>query len=129
MRVVTELSFFLENKSGVLAAVCKNLREEGVNLEAISVVDHIDHAIVRMVVPKPAKATAVLAARDLPVITKEVLQIDLTNRPGALEDVARRLARARVNIDYLYGTVGIATRARLYLRVNDLKKARRALER
>ena len=129
MKVVTELSLFVQNKPGVLAEICTDLKAAGVNIEAISVVDHTDHGVFRLVVHERRKALHALERRGLLVIEGEVLQVDLANYPGALETLARRLSRAKINIQYLYGTVGISTRARLFLRVSDLKRAKRLLGR
>jgi hypothetical protein len=129
MKVATELSLFLENKPGVLADVCADLKKKKINIEAISVVDHIDHALVRMVVSEPRKAVHTLEAAGCLVLSTEVLQVDLPNRLGALGDIAGRLGRAKVNIDYLYGTVGDGAKASLFLRVDDVRRAGRALAR
>ena len=60
MKVEKQLSLFLENKPGTLAAVCQALADEAVNIYAISVVDAVDHAVVRMVVSDPTKAITLL---------------------------------------------------------------------
>jgi hypothetical protein len=61
-------------------------------------------------------------------LTSEVLAIDMPDRAGALADIARRLARAGVNIEYAYGS-GPARegRAVAYMHVSDLRKAQAAL--
>jgi hypothetical protein len=127
MTTATELSLFLENKPGVLAAVCRDLKRQKINVEAISVVDHVDHALVRMVTSDPRKAIHVLERAGVLVITKDVLRVRLADRPGALGDIAARLARSKVNIEYLYGTGGGDSTATLIVRVNDLARAKRAL--
>ncbi|MBI2964494.1 MAG: ACT domain-containing protein [Deltaproteobacteria bacterium] len=129
MRTATELSLFLENKPGTLAALLADLKKHHVNLEAISVVDHTDHALVRLVVADRKRALDVLEGAGLLVIDAEVLRIEASNRPGALGEVCARLAKAKINIQYLYGSVGISTRACLFLRVSDPKRAQRLLER
>jgi hypothetical protein len=129
MKTATEVSLFLENKPGALAAILADFKKAVVNVEAITVVDHTDHALVRMIVTDTRKALTVLEGAGLLVITSEVLRIEASNRPGALGEVCTRLAKANVNIQYLYGSVGISTRACLFLRVSDVKRAKRILER
>jgi hypothetical protein len=63
------------------------------------------------------------------VIEATLLRIEASNRPGALGEVCARLARAKINIQYLYGSVGISTRAYLFLRVSDVPRAKKLLER
>ncbi len=127
MTTAIELSLFLENKPGVLAAVCRDLKREKINIEAISVVDHIDHALVRMVTSDPRKSIHALERAGVLVISTEVLRVRLDDRPGALGEIASRLARSKVNIEYLYGTSGGDSAATVILRVDDLSRARKAL--
>lgn len=129
MKTATELSLFLENKPGALAAVLADFKKRHVNLEAISIGDHTDHALVRMIVTDKKKALDILEGTGLLVIEAAVLRIEASNRPGALGEVCARLARAKINIQYLYGSVGISTRACLFLRVSDMNRAKRVLER
>jgi hypothetical protein len=129
MKTATELSLFLENKPGALASVLADLKKRQVNLEAITIVDHTDHALVRMIVGDKKRALEALEGAGLLVIAATVLRIEASNRPGALGEVCARLARAKINIQYLYGTVGISTRACLFLRVSDVTRAKQVLER
>jgi len=109
--------------------VLADFKKHHVNLEAISIVDHTDHALARMVVTDKRRALEVLEGAGLLVIAADLLRIEAANRPGALGEVAAKLARAKINIQYLYGSVGISTRANLFLRVSDIKRARKVLGR
>ena len=129
MKTATELSLLLENKPGTLAAILADFKKHRLNLEAITIVDHTDHALVRMIVTDKKRALHVLEGAGLLVIEAGVLRVEASNRPGALGEVCDRLARAKINIQYLYGSVGISTRACLYLRVSDLARAKKVLER
>jgi len=129
MKTATELSLFLENKPGALAAILADFKKHQVNLEAITIVDHTDHALVRLIVADKKRALHVLEGAGLLVIEASVLRIEAANRPGALGEVCDRLARAKINIQYLYGSVGISTRACLFLRVSDLNRAKKVLAR
>ena len=129
MKTATELSLFLENKPGALAAILADFKKHQVNLEAISVVDHADYALVRMIVSDRKRALDVLEGAGLLVIEATLLRVEASNRPGALGEMCTRLAKAKINIQYLYGSVGISTRACLYLRVSDPARAKRVLER
>jgi hypothetical protein len=129
MKTATELSLILENKPGALAAILADFKKNHVNLEAITVVDHTDHALVRMIVGDRKRALDLLEGAGLLVIEATLLRIEASNRPGALGEVCARLARAKINIQYLYGSVGISTRAYLFLRVSDVQRAKKLLER
>jgi hypothetical protein len=131
MEVERQLSLFLDNRPGVLAAVCRDLAEHRVNIEAITVANLVDHAVVRMVVSDAHAAVHLLEARGVLVILSDVLAIELPDRPGAIGALAERLGRADVNIDYMYGSSrgNRAGRPTVFLRVADLTRARRALAR
>ena len=80
MKTATELSLFLENKPGALASVLADLKKRQVNLEAITIVDHTDHALVRMIVGDKKRALQVLEGAGLLVIAATVLRIEASNR-------------------------------------------------
>jgi hypothetical protein len=128
MKVVKQLSLFLENKPGTLAAVCHALAEAVVNIHAISVLDAVDHAVVRMVVSDPHKAIHLLGERGVLVVERDVLMLAGRSRPGALAGIARTLADHKINIEYAYSaTLPGASRGVLILRVDNLAKAKRCL--
>ncbi len=128
MKVEKQLSLFLENRPGTLAAVCRALARAGINIFAISVLDAVDHAVVRMVVNDPHKAIHLLGDRGVLVIERAVLLLEGRSRPGELARVASALAKHKINIEYAYSaTLPDAERGAMILRVDDLVKARRVL--
>jgi hypothetical protein len=130
MKVVKQLSLFLENKPGTLAAVCQALADAAVNIHAISVLDAADHAVVRMVVSDPHKAIHLLGEHGVLVIERDVLMLEGRSRPGELAGIAKTLASHKVNIEYAYSaTLPEASRGALILRVDNLAKAKRCLRR
>ena len=62
------------------------------------------------------------------VVESDVIALDLPNTPGTLARVADRLSKARVNIEYAYGTTGgTRGKAQIILKVDNIQRARRAL--
>ena len=102
MQIATQLSLFLENRPGTLAAVCADLAKAKINIYALTVSDTVDHAVVRMVVSDTARALHLFGERGVLVLENEVLMIEADNRPGVLVEIAGKLGRARANIEYLY---------------------------
>jgi hypothetical protein len=128
MKVAKQLSLFLENKPGTLAAVCEALAEAGINILAISVLDAVDHAVVRMVVSDSRKAIHLLGEHGVLVVERDVLLLQGRSRPGELARVAKTLAEHKINIEYAYSaTLPDATRGAMILRVDNLAKAKRCL--
>ncbi|MFQ5863176.1 MAG: amino acid-binding protein [Candidatus Brocadiales bacterium] len=97
-----QLSIVLENLPGTLAEVCASLADEEINLLALSIADMCDTGELRMVVSDWEKAKAVLEERGYDVLESEVLVAEMMNEPGALADIAQKLAKGKVNIEYAY---------------------------
>ncbi|OGH55711.1 MAG: amino acid-binding protein [Candidatus Lindowbacteria bacterium RIFCSPLOWO2_12_FULL_62_27] len=128
MQVRKQLSVFLKNAPGVLAKLSSDLADHEIDILGMTVSDTVDHAVVRLMVSNPDKAMDILESAGQLVVESEVLVLELSNRRGALEDLAERLSRARINIEYAYGTVGLREKKGvLIIRVSDIKRALKVL--
>ena len=121
-----QLSIFLENKPGVLARVCGALGARGINIRGLSVSDTVDHAVVRMVVDDSQMALHLLGEHGALVVETDVLAIKLENKPNELAKLAGKLARAKVNVEYAYGSSSDGE-GTVFFRVSDTKKALRII--
>jgi hypothetical protein len=128
MQIAKQLAIFLENRPGTLARVCDALNEAKINIFAISTSDTIDHTVIRMVVSDTDKALHVFEEHGTLVVEDDVLMLDADNRPGSLANIAHKLAKAKVNIEYAYSaTSPNAKKGLMILRVSDAKKALKVL--
>ena len=128
VKVEAQMSVFLDNRPGTLARTCQALARAKINILALSILDTVDHAMVRMVVDRPQEAEQVLSKLHAMVQRRDVLVMDLPNEAGALADIAERLAAAGINIEYAYCTATPAHRGgALVLRTNDLEATINAL--
>jgi hypothetical protein len=126
---IIQFSVFLVNKPGVLAQVTRALADEKVNIVALTLVDSQEHGVLRVVATDAGRARQVLTRLNLPMTETEVLSIELSNRPGALADVAGLLGSAHININYAYVTSGApGGRTTGILKVADPKKAEHVLK-
>lgn len=117
-----QISVYLKNEPGMLAKVTGALRARKVNIRAISVVDSADACIVRLVVANPAAARKALSRYGATL--QHVLVLEMTDEVGRLDAVASKLARAGVNIQYVYGSAaGARKRSVIVFGVSDLAKA------
>ena len=124
MKIVRQLALFLENKPGTLSKVCNALSAAKINIHAISVSDAVDHAVVRMVVDDAQGALHLLGERGVLVVERDVLMLEGQNKPGELADIAAKLAKKNVNIEYAYSaTPANAVTGAMILRVDNPKKA------
>ena len=130
MRIDTQFSVFLINKPGVLAQTLNTLAKEKINIIAMTMVDSVEHGVLRLVTAKPVETHKVLAKLNIPVNETEVICVNLSNHAGALADISSRLAAVHINISYAYCTAGArGGRTTGVLKVADVKKALSVLER
>ncbi len=101
MAIRTELRLRLPNSPGALAGVCQLLYAERVNVLALTVESS---GILRLVVDNPVHASGVLRDHEHRVDEQDVLYIQVPNDPGSFGRVARLLADAGVNLEYVYGS-------------------------
>jgi hypothetical protein len=102
----TQFSLFLINKPGILAQVTRSIADSHINLVAMTLVDSQEHGVLRLVAADPGAARTALARLNLPMTETDVLCLELSNRPGALADVATLLGQNHININYAYCTSG-----------------------
>jgi len=129
MHVQTQFSIFLVNKPGVLAAVAGELTRARVNMLALTLMDSMEHGVLRVVCDDPQKAREVLGRTHDRWTETEVLVLELRNEPGAFAAVAQALADEHINISYAYVTAGApGGRTTAVFKVADMKKAQKVLE-
>jgi hypothetical protein len=124
-----QVSVFLENKPGSLYEVLRKLKEWGVNLRALSLADTAEFGVLRFIIENPEEIVAKLKEERFAATLTEVLAVGVEDRPGGLCDVVEVLTRSNISIEYLYAFVSPqGEKAYVVLRVEDLEKAREALE-
>ncbi len=123
-----QISAWVEDRPGTLAKLADALGEKGVSIRAFMASAMDGRGFVRLVVDRAAAAKRVLGAHGWKITEDDVVEVTLPDRPGALGHVADRLAAAGINVQYAYlGTAKSAQRVNLYLAVQDVRAALRAL--
>jgi hypothetical protein len=129
MEIATQFSIFMVNKPGVLAQLLGEFARAKINIVAMTVMDSVEHGVLRIVLAEPEKTREVLAKLNAPHNETDVLCVNLTNKPGALATVTEKLAKEHINISYAYCTAGAkGGRTTGILKVADVRKAMRILE-
>ena len=129
MYVATQFSIFMVNKPGVLAQVLGEFARAKINIIAITMMDSVEHGVMRTVFASPERAKEVLSKLNMPYNETDVLCVNLANKSGALATVAEKLARSHINISYAYCTAGAkGGRTTGVIKVADVKKAMRVLQ-
>jgi hypothetical protein len=125
--VPTDLTVVLRDEPGELARLGASTGAAGVNIEGMCAFTGEGRGLIHVLVPDEAvqRAVGALEEAGLGVVDqREVLVVDIEDRPGSLGELARELADANVNIELLYTTFG---GVRVVIATDDMESARAAL--
>lgn len=129
MAYVRQISVFLDNKPNQLTGVMKLLKNQTINIRALSIADTKDFGILRMIVDDTEKAVDVLREASYAVAETEIVAITIPDTPGQLSRVLDILGEQNVNIEYLYAFLGKSDKSVSFvIRVDDNDNAYKALE-
>lgn len=121
-----ELKLRVPDRPGMLGEIASALGEKKINLRAVNAWVEGTEGVVRLVADKHGAAMKALAARGWQPEEREVLELELPDKPGALGEKAAKLGKAGVNITHVYVGVGGARKATVFLAVSDLAAALKA---
>jgi hypothetical protein len=120
-----DLVIDIENEPGALARVAAAISDAGVNIAAATCVGAGERAELHILVPHAEAAKHSLAISHLAVTReREVVVVEVEDRPGVLADLTRKIARAGVDLDLVY----LATRNRVVFGAADLDGLKAALD-
>jgi hypothetical protein len=124
----TDLTVILEDRPGELARLGETLGAGGVNIRGLAAFTGEGRGVIHVLLDDDSVGRAVEALRGAGMGVadeREVLVVDVADRPGSLGELARELADANVNIDLAYTTFG---GVKVVIATDDLDNARAALE-
>jgi len=102
-----DLVIDVENMPGALARVAAAISDAGVNMSAATCIGNADHAELHILVPHAEAAKHSLAISHLAVTReREVVVVEVDDRPGVLADLTRKVADAGINLDLVYVATG-----------------------
>ena len=123
--MAVDLVIDIENTPGARAQVAAAISDAGVNIAAATCVGPGERAELHILVPHAEAAKHSLAISHLAVTReREVVVVDVEDRPGVLADLTRRIAKAGIDLDLVY----VATRNRVVFGSADLAGLRAALD-
>lgn len=129
MPVTKQLSVMVENKRGALAEVCSELAKVAVNIQALSVPEQAGVAPIRLVVNSADAAKKVFDGLGLKYSEEDVIAVRVSDRPGALGKLTRKLADHQIDVKYAYGSIlkGVGD-ALIILAVSDVAAAAKVVK-
>ena len=123
--MAVDLVIDIENAPGALAQVSAAISDAGVNIAAATCIGSGERAELHILVPHAGAAKHALAISHLAVTReREVVVVDVEDRPGVLADLTRKIAKAGVDLDLVY----VATRNRVVFGAPDLAALQAALD-
>ena len=121
-----DLVIDIENSPGALAEVAGAISDAGVNIAGATCIGTHERVELHILVKHAEAAKHSLAISHLAVTgEREVVVVDVEDRPGVLADLTRKIAAAGIDLDLVY----VATRNRVVFGSPDLAGLRDALDR
>jgi hypothetical protein len=122
--MAVDLEIDIDNTPGALAEVAAAISDAGINIAAVTCVGAGERAELHILVPHADAARHLLGISHVAVTSeREVVVVDVEDRPGVLADLTRKIARAGVDLDLVY----VATRNRVVFGAQDLDGLKAAL--
>jgi hypothetical protein len=121
-RKAKEISFTMPNKAGLLSEVSRAIAGAGVNITAICAYAMGNTAYFMLTTASNVKAKKALVPLSVAVEERDVVEVELLNRPGELQKVAKRIANAGIDIEYMYATAGASKSTTCIFKTADDQK-------
>lgn len=119
-----ELQFTVKNKIGALAEITQVLKTAKVNMLHIAAWEEGAKGGFILVTADNAAAKKALKKLGVSAAEKDVLVVRLRNRPGALDRIAKKLAKNKIDVKVLFATTGGKTVAVMIDTKNNAKAAK-----
>ncbi|HMP73186.1 MAG TPA: ACT domain-containing protein [Kiritimatiellia bacterium] len=124
-----QISVYLDNRPGSLAETIDLLGAHNINLLALSLSEGLEIGYLRITVDNLEGARTCLEAAGHLVHDREVILLEVANRPGGLAAAIDKLAARGVNIEYAYSADSPRPdHSLIVVRVEDVARGLAALE-
>jgi hypothetical protein len=121
--MATDLAVTVEDRPGALAGMGEAIGAAGINIGGVCGVAAPGASVVHLLLDDAAGAREALEGAGFTSLEeRDVVVLEIEDRPGVLGEVARKLADAGVNIELVY----LASGTRLVVGAADLDAVRAA---
>ncbi len=101
---VKQLQFMMPDRAGLLSEIMTALASAKVNVGALCAYGMQGEATFMLTADSNAKAKKALARLGAEIKENDVVSVEMSNKPGELQKVAKKIGDAGINIMYMYGT-------------------------
>ena len=99
---IEQISVFLENRPGRLAAVTGVLADANINIKALTLADTSEYGMLRLITDNHEKAQEALKENGFTVGLTTVVAVEVPHKPGGLNSVVNILSGKGINVEYVY---------------------------
>ena len=129
MPITREFTVVIEDRPDMMGKVCRALADHEVNILALQSFPNRGKFVVRLIVDDPSKTKTILDTEHLTYAETQIIQIKIQHRPGEIAQLASRLGKAKININYAYCGLETGTNAPLvFFSVTEIGRAASILE-
>lgn len=125
--MIDQVTVFLENSKGRLAALCRAMGDAGVNMHAMTISETSEYGLARIICDDPARAREALSEAGFGANLVKVLAVEVGNQPGGLAGLLEVLDGAGLNVEYGYCFTASDDTAIDVLKIADEDAAARVL--
>ena len=100
--MIDQITVFLENDKGRLAALCRTLGDAGISMRALTVADTTSFGIARIIADTPVRAYEVLNEKGFRASLTKVFAVEVSDDAGGLAVLLETLDAADINVEYAY---------------------------
>ena len=130
--IIKQISVIIEQRIGRLAEITEIIANNNINMRALTLAEHPDHGILRIIVNEPGKVEKTLKENSMTLSVSDVLSVCIDDNPGGLAKILRILADNNINIKYLYVFVSKQDNGKAYsiirVKKDDINKASEILK-
>ncbi len=126
---IKQLTVYVQNKKGSMAALTDVLAKNDVNIRALSIAETEDFGLLRIIVNDETAATKILEENGYLLKVIDVVGVKIGDKPGALTGALDVLDKSDVDVEYLYAFMARTEKhAYVVLRVENNEKAEAVLK-
>jgi len=118
-----QLSFTMANKVGLLSEVSRAIASAKVNITAICAYEMENEAEFMLITQSNEKVKKALSPLKVKIEEEDIITVEIPNKVGELQKVAKKISDARIDIYYMYGTAGTGKSSICVFKTADDKKA------
>ena len=127
MNTISQLSIFLENKSGRLHEIMEIIGKANIRIIAAMVADTSEYGILRLITTDTPEAYRILRENNVSANLSEVTALFCDPQAGTFFEKLKPFSQEGIGIEYMY-CFSAGERAILIFRVRDPKQAERIIE-